>query len=388
MREGWTTKQLGDLCTIRPPKKEARARLNDNTEVGFLPMEDLGVRQQAVTTTQTKSLGEVYKGYTYFADGDVLLAKITPCFQNGKLGIARNLPNGVGFGSSEYFVLRSNGEILPEYLFYFLSQDSFTEGGIRQMSGAVGHQRVPPEYVASQEIPLPPLAEQKRIVAALDEAFEAIERAEEVTQRRVAALDALLPTLTADTLQSDGSGWPRVAVGDIITLQRGFDITKKQQKPGTVPVVSSGGTKSFHSEAMATGPGVVVGRKGSIGTVHYITDDYWPHDTTLWVKDFKGNHPRFVFHLLRSLPLTSLDSGTANPALNRNLVHPLRASLPSVDEQIALARRIDDTLAQIDDLRALSVRKLCALNDLRSSLLAAAFGGGLTTRPKPKLVHA
>ena len=84
-------------------------------------------------------------------------------------------------------------------------------------------------------------------------------------------------------------------IGEQVTLQRGFDITKKQQRFGNVPVVSSGGISSFHDEAMVKGPGVVLGRKGSLGTVFYINEDFWPHDTSLWVKDFKNNNSRFVY---------------------------------------------------------------------------------------------
>lgn len=198
----WPVKRLGDVCVIRPPKREIRDRLDDDAEVAFLPMEDLGLREQPIAWKQTRQLGEVYKGYTYFADGDVLLAKITPCFQNGKLGIARGLPNGVGFGSSEYFVLRCCDELMPEYLFYFLRQQPFIDGGVAEMGGAVGHQRVPPEYVQEQQIPLPPLAEQKRIVAVLDEAFEAIERAEALLSRRL----ELLVDLRQSTLRGLFSG--------------------------------------------------------------------------------------------------------------------------------------------------------------------------------------
>lgn len=91
-------------------------------------------------------------------------------------------------------------------------------------------------------------------------------------------------------------GWEVVRIGRKIILQRGVDITKDEQNNGTVPVVSSGGVSSFHDKPFASGPGVVVGRKGTAGAVYYITEDYWPHDTTLWVKDFRGNHPRYVFY--------------------------------------------------------------------------------------------
>src|SRR3984885_14318598 len=123
MRVEWETRPLGQVCTIKPPKSEARARLNPDELVTFLPMEDLGVDQKFVAGSQAKPLSAVAGSYTYFADGDVLLAKITPCFENGKLGIAEALANGVGFGSSEYIVFRPHEVLIKDWLYYYLSRE-------------------------------------------------------------------------------------------------------------------------------------------------------------------------------------------------------------------------------------------------------------------------
>lgn len=152
----WESKKLKDICTIRPPKKEASQRLRPEDIVSFVPMDCLGILSKNLTLREERKLEDVQGSYTYFADNDVLLAKITPCFENGKLGIAKGLTNGVGFGSSEFVILRSRGEINPEFLFYFLSQDKFRADGARVMTGAVGHKRIPKEYVEDHEIPLPP----------------------------------------------------------------------------------------------------------------------------------------------------------------------------------------------------------------------------------------
>ena len=96
--------------------------------------------------------------------------------------------------------------------------------------------------------------------------------------------------------------WQNCTIGDQITLQRGVDITKKTARPGEVPVISSGGTSTYHDTAISEGPGVVIGRKGTLGTVFWSEGPYWPHDTTLWVKDFKGNDPRFVYYFLQTQP--------------------------------------------------------------------------------------
>lgn len=232
--------------------------------------------------------------------------------------------------------------------------------------------------VYSLPIPLPPLKEQKRIVAVLDRAFAALDRARAHAEANLADAEALYENYLAQVFSEGGEEWSPCSVGDVITLQRGFDITKNDQRDGTVPVVSSGGAKSFHDEAKANAPGVVIGRKGSIGSVYFITEEFWPHDTTLFVKDFKGNDPQLVFYLLKGLKLAELDTGAANPSLNRNLVHPLSIMWPSADHQKAVADRLQHVENSTQLLRAKYSKKMAMVADLRQSLLQKAFTGQLT----------
>jgi type I restriction enzyme, S subunit len=154
-------------------------------------------------------------------------------------------------------------------------------------------------------------------------------------------------------------------------FQRGFDITKEEQSEGSVPVVSSGGVKSFHNVAGAKGPGVVIGRKGSIGLLHFVNEDYWPHDTTLWCKDYKGNVPKFVYYRLHSVDMKRLDSGAANPALNRNFLHNEILSWPKAEEQ----HEITSVLDTIDRKIELHGRKRAILADLFEALLLKLMTG-------------
>lgn len=144
------------------------------------------------------------------------------------------------------------------------------------------------------------------------------------------------------------SEWRATTLGGLVTLQRGFDITKASQGDGQFPVVSSGGIASYHDQFMVRGPGVVIGRKGTLGTSFFIPGNYWPHDTTLWVKDFKGNDPKFIYYLLKSIPLERLDSGSANPTLNRNYAHLLKISAPRPPTQQRLAAVLSGIDAKID----------------------------------------
>lgn len=155
-------------------------------------------------------------------------------------------------------------------------------------------------------------------------------------------------------------GWVKCKLGDVLTFQRGFDITKSEQDIGNYPVVSSSGIQSFHNQFKVKGPGVIVGRKGTLGTSFYIKQDFWPHDTTLWVKDFKGNNPKFIFYLIKILGFERFDVGSANPSLNRNHIHGLRIKFPDIGTQ----RRIASILSAYDDLIENNLRRIKLLEEL------------------------
>lgn len=187
----WKEKSLGEVCEIKPPKNEARNKLQKTDFVSFIPMEDLGIDQKLFIPTKERSLNQVEGSYTYFANEDVLLAKITPCFENGKLGIARNLRNGIGFGSSEFVVFRVSENIYSEFLYYFLLRQKFRTEGAERMMGAVGHKRVSKEFIDNYSIPLPSFDEQKAIVQKLDALSAEIKKLEAIYQKNIEDLEEL-----------------------------------------------------------------------------------------------------------------------------------------------------------------------------------------------------
>lgn len=128
-----------------------------------------------------------------------------------------------------------------------------------------------------------------------------------------------------------------VRLDDLITLQRGFDISEKEQLQGNIPVISSGGFSSYHNEYKVKGPGVIIGRKGTLGKVFFTHDNYWPHSTALWVKNFHGNDPKFIYYFLQILHLEKFDSGAANPTLNRNHIHSLKVRVPKKEYRSKIA---------------------------------------------------
>ncbi|HBX55247.1 MAG TPA: restriction endonuclease subunit S, partial [Pseudomonas sp.] len=164
------------------------------------------------------------------------------------------------------------------------------------------------------------------------------------------------------------SGFDEYKLGDLLTFQRGFDITKSEQQEGDVPIVSSSGISSFHNQSKSSAPGVVIGRKGSLGTVHYLKAKYWPHDTTLWVKDFKGNDPRFIYYFLQTLHLENFDVGSSNPTLNRNHLHKIRVLFPKKQQ-----KKIAAVLSAYDDLIDNNRRRIELLEQMAEELYREWF---------------
>lgn len=163
--ENWKWVRLGDIVELNP-----RNQLNDDLKVGFVPMALVEDGYKNKHTYEIKKWGDIKKGYTHFADGDIGIAKITPCFQNRKSVILNNLPNGHGAGTTELSIIRIYSNYLySKYIFNLFKSHYFINGGVKSFSGTAGQQRIDKDYLRLLYIPIPPLAEQKRIVEKLDE---------------------------------------------------------------------------------------------------------------------------------------------------------------------------------------------------------------------------
>lgn len=163
--------KLCEICEINPRKTN---QLTDDFEVSFVSMSDVNSHDYYFSPKQVKLFNEVSKGYTYFEEGDVLLAKITPCFENGKSAIARDLRNGIGFGSTEFIVLRANNKTTAEWIFNFVSNPAFINDGRKHMTGSAGQKRLSIDFLRDYMIPLPPLEIQKKLVEEAEKEQQAI----------------------------------------------------------------------------------------------------------------------------------------------------------------------------------------------------------------------
>ncbi|MDF9827938.1 type I restriction enzyme S subunit [Ereboglobus sp. PH5-10] len=170
--------------------------------------------------------------------------------------------------------------------------------------------------------------------------------------------------------QTAASEWKDATLGDFISLQRGHDLTDPERRAGNIPVMGSAGQNGFHDTALAKGPGIVIGRSGaSFGQVHYSDVDYWPHNTALYVTDFKGNDVRFAYYLLKTLDFSGYNSGSAQPSLNRNYIYLASVKIPPLPEQRAIA----DMLGILDDKIDLLHRQNKTLESLAETLFRQTF---------------
>jgi type I restriction enzyme S subunit len=168
-REAVALVPLGQVADINP--RFGKDELADDTLVSFVPMKCVEEESGRFVPLEDRKVGDVRKGYTSFRDRDVIFAKVTPCMENGKAAVLSGLTNGVGFGSTEFFVLRPSGRVGPKYLMHFILQQSFRKEAARNMTGAVGLRRVPKSWLEQQQIPLPSIAAQQQIVAEIEKQF-------------------------------------------------------------------------------------------------------------------------------------------------------------------------------------------------------------------------
>jgi len=228
--------RLGQVVDINPSTK---ATGSADDLVAFLAMADIS-EEGRVASVQQRPLADVQKGYTIFQAGDVLLAKITPCFENGKAAFVESLPTQVGFGSTEFHVLRPTREIDPKFLFHLIWSPSFRRLGASRMTGSAGQKRVPVAFLADYEFPLPSPREQQRIAAILDKADGLLRKRQEAMRLADTLRRSVFVQMFGDP-DLNPKAWPVLPMGDVIEFKGGSQPPKEtfvsEARPGYVRLV-------------------------------------------------------------------------------------------------------------------------------------------------------
>ncbi|MBI2918988.1 MAG: restriction endonuclease subunit S [Chloroflexi bacterium] len=221
------------MCHINPTRPSGFARSPD-APTTFVPMSAVDDTSGTIVAPQVRAYRDVAKGYTFFQEGDVLFAKITPCMQNGKAAIAMRLLDGVGFGSTEFHVLRPGPNVFARWIHLAVRRPRFREEATRYFTGAVGQQRVPEDFVARSLIPLPPVEEQRRIAARLSEQMAQVEHMRQAAQAQAEAARALPAAFLRQVFESEqAKTWPRRRLGVVCQKpQYGFTASATREKVG------------------------------------------------------------------------------------------------------------------------------------------------------------
>lgn len=380
----WGTAELGDLFEIQQGKALSKKVRTGSNSHPFLRTSNVLWGRIDLATVDEMDFTEDEAKRLSLKPGDLLVCEGG---EVGRTALWQGETKRMSYQNHLHRLRRKDEGVVPEFYLYWMQAALLHLGLYAGIANRTTIPNLSKSRLSRFAVPVPPNPEQRAIASLLRRVQQAKEASEQVvTATRelkrslmrhlftfgVVALDQ---TEAIDLEEHPTGTWPRtwksLTLGDIVSLQRGFDITKAEQRPGPYPVISSSGSASTHDAFKAEGPGVIIGRKGSVGSIHYCEGSYWPHDTTLWVTDFHGNDPRWVYYLLHTLNLKRYDVGVSNPTLNRNHIYPLPAPRPPVDEQLRIVQILNATERKI----SAEAKECAALDQLLESMLVDLMTG-------------
>ncbi len=278
--------------------------------------------------------------------------------------------------------IRPHSCLDSRFLYYFFLQLGKTGGFSPHYTGST-IKHLPREKLAKVEIRFPEIDAQQAIASVLEVYDDLIEN----NRRRIALLEESARLLYREwfvklrfpgheeSARTDGvpDGWDFDRLDSALTLQRGFDLPNSARKPGEIPIYASSGVNGFHDVAKVEGPGVVTGRSGTLGLVHYVPGDFWPLNTALWVKDFLRVTPVFAYFMLAEMNLAQYNSGASVPTLDRKVVHPVKVLIPPKELMTQFGEHVDPVFQQIECLQAANSRLASARDALLPKLMSGAL---------------
>ncbi len=362
--------RLGQVVDINPPSKVTG--LPDNS-VAFLAMADIS-EEGRVDSVQQRPLAEVQKGYTVFQAGDVLMAKITPCFENGKAAFVESLPTQVGFGSTEFHVLRPSEEVDPKFLFHLVWNQNFRRLGASRMTGSAGQKRLPATFLADYEFSLPSLNEQQRIAAILDKVESLRRKRQETIRLADEFLNAAFNNMFGDPV-TNIKGLPKTPLGDLVRLKSGNFLPSYEMKgSGGVFVYGGNGINGEHDIAMFDDVKLVIGRVGAYcGAVHLTKPHNWITDNALYVSEISPLvRLEYLAFALTQANLNQYSSQSGQPLVSASRLYPVMLVLPPITLQDDFLKVLNRTTR----LKASQTNSLKALEELSHSLNAELFEQG------------
>lgn len=392
--------KIGDICSINPRQNQD---IFPNGKISFIPMAAVSTNGQ-VDLSNTIDSSNV-KNYTIFRDGDILFAKITPCMENGKGAIVRNLLNGYGAGSTEFITLRPNGNIVTaKWLYLYLSQRSFRWNCQQHMTGSAGQKRVPPKFLASCEIPVPTISEQERIVSKIEELFSRLDASvaelQAAKEKLSAYRQAVLKEAFANSTRTELVEMSEIAE-DIRIGPFGTMLHKSDYISDGVPVINPQHIKNLSiipsrkitvSQEMAVELSsyrlrendIIMGRRGEMGRAAAITKSEagWICGTGSLLFRLKPEYDASFYAQILSSPdivhyLEDHATGTTMKNLNEHIVKHIPVPKVTKQMQKVIVSRLEEETSICDSIGQAIDTSLRQAESLRQSILKQAFEGNL-----------
>ena len=360
--------RLRHLVTIGP-RPPIGTELHPDADVTFVPMEAIADGLGGLDISQTRPFSEVVSGsYNYFAEGDLLLAKVTPCFENGKKALAQSLSNGIGYATSEVHVIRPGVDrIHPKYLFYLLCSEDFRAGGIASMTGAGGLRRVSDAAVLNYQPSVTNLPTQKAIADFLDRETTRIDQLIEKKRRMVEVLGekrqvvisrAVTKGLDPDVPMKDSGTewlgentvhWDITRLKRLAAMQAGTSITSDDiESEGDYPVFGGNGVRGFTSSYTHDGEFPLIGRQGALcGCVNFATGQFWASEHAVVCTPNAKVCSRWLAQLLQAMSLNRYSQSAAQPGLSVEAIGLIAAPKLSYAEQRGIVAFLDRETANI-----------------------------------------
>jgi type I restriction enzyme S subunit len=395
----WEVRTLGEVCDVNPSRKEV-SYIPDDVDVSFVPMAAVSEDGRLVEA-KTRTAREVKKGFPHFKERDVLLAKITPCFENGKRWLASSLVNGVGFGSTEFHVLRAGDKVLPEWIYYFVSLPQFRISGQRRMTGTAGQKRVPASFLQDCEIPVPSLIVQEELVRVLRKAERLTETRDQINQFMGKIIQSVFLNTFGDPVVNPMK-WPVKTIGEVtIYHQQGFYTKQEYGAAGTplirISDITEAGDILYGKMPLLDLPekdierfqpaigDLLIARSGvSLGKCAVFGRENFTCVFGAYLIRFRFDQqvvlPDYVQAFLTSSPVLSdlrvgISHKSAQPDVNAREIKRMKIPIPPVSVQQLFVRQ----LRRIKGLSGVQAESSDSINELFHSLMHKAFRGELSS---------
>ncbi len=366
--------------------------LSEKDTVTFLPMQFI---KNGYFIPNEDEYKKCNSSYTLFTENEILLAKVTPCFENGNIAITKELKNKIGFGSSEIFAVSCKKNTNINYIFYFLQNPFFVSRATESMTGAGGLKRVSAEFINTYPLGIPPLKTQQKIADFLDSKCSKIDSTIEQEKQHIEKLKEYRQSFITEAvtkgldknapMKDSGIEWIGEIPNDwetcknkfLSVMKSGSTITSEQiHENGEYPVYGGNGLRGYCSAFTNSGTHILIGRQGALcGNVRLAQDKFWASEHAIVVYPFKNVFFKYYYYILLSANLNQYSTSAAQPGLAVEQIANLRFCIPPLDEQKQIADYLDKKIAQIDNAIAKKETLISKLQEYKKSLIFEAVTG-------------